>query len=66
MFRQYEDPYKLEQMLEEYEQQLAENPDDVDLYLMVAELKDRINFAWQDNEYECDYMLENYPEDYYE
>lgn len=64
MFRQYEDPYQLEQQLAELEEQYAQNPDDVDLYLAISELKDRINFAWQDNEYECDYMLENYPEDY--
>lgn len=66
MYRQYEDPYTLERQLEELEEQYAQNPDDVDLYLAIAELKDRINFAWQDNEYECDYMRENYPEDYLE
>lgn len=67
MYRQYEDPYKLEKQLEELELQLAQCDDDderVDLYLAIEELKERINFAWQDNEYECDYMRENYPEDY--
>ena len=64
MYRQYEDPYKLQEQLEQLEQQYAQNPDDVDLYLEIAELKDRINFAWQDDEYDCNYMLENYPEDY--
>jgi hypothetical protein len=66
MYRQYENPYTLEQQLAEAEKRLAENPDDGDLYNEVAELKDRINFAWQDNEYECDYMRENYQEDYCE
>ena len=67
MYRQYEDPYKLEKRLEELELQYAQCDDDderVDLYLAIAELKDRINFAWQDDEYDCDYMQENYPEDY--
>lgn len=64
MYRQYENPYKLKQQLVEAEKRLAENPDDGDLYNEVAELKDRINFAWQDDEYDCDYMRENYPEDY--
>lgn len=64
MYRQYENPYKLEQQLEELELQYAQNPDDVDLYLAIQELKDRINFAWQDDEYDSNYMLENYPEDY--
>ena len=66
MYRQYENPYTLEQQLAEAEKRLAENPDDGDLYNEVAELKDRINFAWQDDEYEEDYMRENYPEDYLE
>ena len=66
MFRQYENPYTLEQQLAEAEKRLAENPDDGDLYNEVAELKDRINFAWQDDEYDCDYIRENYPEDYLE
>ena len=67
MYRQYEDPYKLERQLEKLKLQLAQCDDDderVDLYLAIEELKDRINFAWQDNEYESDYMRENYPEDY--
>lgn len=62
MYRQYEDPYKLERQLEEAQQRLAENPDDEDYALEVAELKERINFAWQDDEYDCNYMHENYPE----
>ena len=54
-YRRYEDPYKLEQMLEEAEARLAEDPDDVDLCIWVQELRDRINFAWQDDEYDAEY-----------
>lgn len=69
MYRQYEDPHKLECRLEEVKAQLAQCDNDderVDLWLEKEELEERINFAWQDNEYECDYMRENYPEDYLE
>ena len=62
MYRRYEDPYKLEQQLAEAQERLAQDPYDEDLANEVAELKDRINFAWQDDEYDCDYMHENYPE----
>lgn len=59
MYRQYEDPYKLEQELAEARERLAESCDeygemDIDLLLEVQELEDRINYAWQDNEYDCD------------
>lgn len=64
MYRQYENPRALEERLEEAKHRLAKNPDDEDLCNEVAELKERINFAWQDEEYDSDYMLENYPEDY--
>lgn len=59
MYRSYEDPYKLESLLEkrmrEYESLRLSNPDSedlVDLSLEIAELKDRINFAWQDDEFD--------------
>ena len=52
MYRQYENPYKLEKLLDEAKQRLAENPCDEELAFEVAELKDRINFAWQDDEYD--------------
>lgn len=64
MYRQYENPYKLEQMLEDAKRRLAENPYDEDLVLEVEELKERINFAWQDDEYDEDYAREYYPEEY--
>ena len=63
IYRQYENPYKLEKQLAEAKQRLAENPYDEDLVNEVAELKERVNFAWQDDEYDEDYARENYPED---
>lgn len=64
IYRQYEDPYKLEKQLEQAEKLLEENPYDDDLANEIADLKERINFAWQDDEYDADYARENYPEDY--
>ena len=67
VYRQYENPYKLEERLEEVRERIAKCTDEDALpwlYEEEAELKERINFAWQDDEYDCDYMRENYPEDY--
>ncbi len=67
MFRQYENPHKLQEQLEELQLRYNQCDDDderIDLYLAISEMKDRINFAWQDDEYDSNYMLENYPEDY--
>lgn len=57
MYRQYENPYTLEEQLKElqvaYDAALAEGADDdvlISLGEQIAELKDRINFAWQDDE----------------
>ena len=52
IYRQYEDPYKLKKQLAEAKKRLAENPENEDLALDVYELEERINFAWQDDEYE--------------
>lgn len=56
MYRQYENPYELERQLEELRSQylkaVNENADeDILIYLAndIAELKERINFAWQDD-----------------
>lgn len=66
MYRQYEDPYKLEKELEDW---LEQHPDkstwDEYDYENYQNLKERINFAWQDDEYESDYMRENYPDEFY-
>ena len=58
MYRQYEDPYMLERKIErlEIEMQEAIAHDDEDLQISIgeelAELNDRLNFAWQDDEEE--------------
>lgn len=53
-YRQYEDPYKLEQELEQLKKLQADDPYNDDIAIEIAELKDRINFAWQDNEAEME------------
>ena len=58
MYRQYENPYDLEKQLEavqfEYDMMVAEGAD-IETLISVQEeiydLKNRINFAWQDDEY---------------
>ena len=62
MYRQYEDPRKLEKQLAELKEQLkkayalgADVYELQDLEIEIAELKDRINFAWQDEYQEEDY-----------
>lgn len=54
IYRQYEDPYKLEQELERLKKLQADDPYNDDIAIEIAELKDRINFAWQDNEAEME------------
>ena len=61
MYRQYEDPYKLEEQLnqakKDYAQAVVENEDEdilISLAERIAELEQRVNFAWQDDEEECD------------
>lgn len=69
MYRQYEEPRALEKQLEQaktrYEQLKAEVDNGnldfdvlVDAQLDIDELKERVNFAWQDEEYEEDYARE--------
>ena len=53
-YRQYEDPYKLEQELEQLKKLQADDPYNDDIAIKIAELKDRINFAWQDDEAEME------------
>lgn len=60
MYRQYENPRTLEQELAdkraEYEalraQGLLDAMDEEDYALEIAELEERVNFAWQDEEYD--------------
>lgn len=59
MFRQYEDPFELQEKLDflqgelEWAKQVDYDEDYIiDLEMEIYELKDRINFAWQDIEYD--------------
>lgn len=54
MYRQYENPHKLEDQLVTLLAEASLHPDDEDLALAIHELRERINFAWQDNEYEME------------
>ena len=61
MYRQYENPYNLEKQLEELKKEywaaVEANTDEETLFNLaenIIELKERINFAWQDDEE--DYM----------
>lgn len=58
MYRQYEDPYELQKQLDELQARYNEETDEdilIDLSMEIAELKDRINFAWQDDEDESEW-----------
>jgi len=73
MYRQYENPGKVRKMLEAAEEELArakeEDPENIDIDLIidlaneVESLKERLNFAWQDDEYDEDYAREMYGEE---
>lgn len=57
IYRQYENPYTLTKRLEELQSRRDKCTDEYEregLDQDIAELKERINFAWQDDEYECD------------
>ena len=61
MYRQYENPYKVQKQLEEAERKLSdaqargEDPENlIDLYLEIESLRERVNFAWQDDEFEME------------
>ncbi len=52
MYRDYENPWELEESLNDFlESHPKEEWDEYD-YETYYELKDRINFAWQDQEYD--------------
>ena len=55
MYRQYENPYRLEGWLAELKERRANATDEDEIISLdedIAELKERINFAWQDDEYD--------------
>lgn len=70
MYRQYENPYELNKYLCELEAEYqtliesgvdADEEDFIDLCCEITDIKERINFAWQDNEY--DYDNRNYEDE---
>lgn len=66
IYRQYEDPYKLEKQLAELKEQRANTINDSELQWLneaIHKLEKRVNFAWQDDEYDEDCARENYPEE---
>lgn len=75
MYRQYEDPYVLQEQLDKVKEEFNKRkelgelePYDYEDYAMeIADLEERINFAWQDDEYESNYARENgyYDDDVY-
>ena len=55
MYRQYENPYRLEEWLAELKERRTNATDEDEIMSLdedIAELKERINFAWQDDEYD--------------
>ena len=63
MYRQYENPYELNKYLCELEAEYqtliesgvdADEEDFIDLCCEIADIKERINFVWQDDEYDYD------------
>lgn len=62
MYRSYENPFTLQDRLAELKQEYADRinagepvEDLIDLQCDIAEMEDRINFAWQDDEYDSEY-----------
>ena len=49
-YRQYENADSLEKRLDEMQKRFKDDPSNVDLAMNIDELKQRINYAWQDNE----------------
>ena len=57
IYRQYEDPYALEQQLANKRQELANCDDEAERMWLgeeIHELEERVNFAWQDDEFDED------------
>jgi hypothetical protein len=55
MYRQYEDPRKLEKQLAKLKERYAQTTDELELMYLaidIHELEERVNFAWQDEEYD--------------
>lgn len=58
MYRSYENPHRLEKLLEEIENEILHTTDEdrlIDLYTEREEMRDRIRFAWDDDEFDSEY-----------
>ena len=62
MYRRYENPFILQDQLAELKQEYCDRLEAgastdglIDLQCDIAELEERVNFAWQDDEYDSDY-----------
>lgn len=62
MYRRYENPFTLEARLEELRNEFCERVEAgatwdelCDIQYDIAELEERINHAWQDDEYDSNY-----------
>ena len=67
LYRQYEDPHALEKQLAEakamYRRAKEEGIDEdvlMDMSMEINELEERVNFAWQDDEFDEDYRGGNW------
>ena len=61
MYRTYENPYVIQKRLDEaYETRKRMRAmgcdlyDEIDISMEIADLEERLNFAWQDDEAECE------------
>ena len=60
MYRQYENPYEIENLIEraeiEMQEAIAMNDEDAQISIAqeLADLNDRLNYAWQDDEYDSE------------
>lgn len=55
MYRSYEDPYQIQKELDEARAELEETTDEdswIAINQDIAELEERLNHAWQDDEYD--------------
>ena len=59
MYRRYENPYEVEEALKAAKERLKEDPENEWLHEDVAELEERLNFAWQDDEYESECRVQD-------
>lgn len=57
MYKNYENPYEIDCMLQQARiDYLLEKDEDAKIFLAerISDLEERLNFAWQDEEYDCE------------